>query len=201
MYSNRHSCYTCCLPFLISCNRKACSLLHLVCFWWIFKPPDVTEQCYVSVTSNQFRRGDIFTLFSLSSLLLREEYKDKRKEYRELTTEQRCLSISWERVGPRWTMLHFSERLNPAEQFLSWASPGCNQHIHYSCERQGEHVGKLGLAPDLWGLINGPCVLQLYRSGSGSCWLLRGWSDRRRNPAQTNISSIQLFISTWKDWT
>lgn len=36
-----------------------------------------------------------------------------------------------------------------------------HQHIHYSCERQGEHTGKLGLAPDLWGLINGPSVLQL----------------------------------------
>lgn len=72
------------------------------------------------------------------------------------------------------------------------------QHIHYSCERQGEHVGKLGLAADLWCLINGASVLQLGSSGPESCWVLKWWSDKQRNRAKTNTSSIQLFISNWK---
>lgn len=103
-----------------------------------------------------------------------------------------------EGIGQRWTTFHFSQRLNPSEQFLSQASPGSPQHIHYSCERQGEHVGKLGLAADLWCLINGVSVLRLGNSGPESCWVLKWWSDKQRNGAKTNISSIQLFIFNWK---
>lgn len=103
-----------------------------------------------------------------------------------------------ERIGQRWTTFHFSHRLNPSEQFLSQPPPGSPQHIHYSCERQGEHVGKLGLAADLWCLINGASVLRLGSSGPESCWVLKWWSDKQRNWAKTNTSSIPLFIFNWK---
>lgn len=59
-------------------------------------------------------------------------------------------------------------------------------------------MGKLGLAADLWCLINGASVLRLSSSGPESCWVLKWWSDKQRNWPKTNTSSIQLFISNWK---
>lgn len=133
---------------------------------------------------------------SLSSPLLHEEHRENRlRQANHRITVPQPLR---ERIGQRWTTFHISQRLNPSEQFLSQSPPGSPQHIHYSCERQGEHVGKLGLAADLWCLINGTSVLRLGSSGPESCWVLKWWSDKQRNWAKTNTSSIQLFISNWK---
>ena len=44
------------------------------------------------------------------------------------------------------------------EHFLCLAPTALEKYIHYSCERQVEHAGKLAFAPDLTRVINGTSV-------------------------------------------
>lgn len=109
-----HACF-----FMISCNNGEFSLLHSLCFWWIFKPPDVAAVlCFCNFTPNQ--QGLIFA--PLSSPLLYKKHRKNRvwkakhrimpplPPGKELARDEPCYI--------------FSERLNPSEQFLSWAPPG-----------------------------------------------------------------------------
>lgn len=159
-------------------------------FWWELTICIKKKFC---LTAHQSRQRLYLLHFHL---LFHEEHRENR--LRQANCRITVPQPLRERIGQRWTTFHFSQRLNPSEQFLSQAPPGSPQHIHYSCERQGEHVGKLGLAADLWCLINGASVLWLGSSGLESCWVLKWWSDKQRNWAKTNTSSIQLFFSNWK---
>lgn len=137
-----------------------------------------TEYAFIGVLFNLTPKQTEVISASLSSPLLHKEHRENRLRQADhrITLPQPLR----ERIGQRWTTFHFSQRLNPSEQFLRQAPPASPQHIHYSCERQGEHVGKLGLAADLWCLINGASVLRLGSSGPESCWVLKWWSDKQK---------------------
>lgn len=107
--------------------------------------------CILHFEPNQ--KGIIFTLYLRISCLKKRKEKNRVSE---ANCRKHCLSLM------RKIVFVLFLRQNPSlNRFSAGLLLVRHQHIHYSCERQGEHTGKLGLAPDLWGLINGPSVLQL----------------------------------------
>lgn len=113
--------------------------------------------------------------------------KHRGEECDEQTTELHCLPPSSERGLNHVKFFRTTTFVWTASQLF------LVQHIHYSCEQQEEHLDKLSLAPDLWGLINGLCGCP------APVW--RGEVIGEETPAQTHTSSTQLFISDQKGWT
>lgn len=149
------------------------------------------EQLRVSVTSCWIR-GESCLLYI--HFHLHTERKRERESLRGIWKANCSAATSWEIVGHRWTISHFSTRPNPSEHFLCWAL--CHPPLTYSLLLWATRraPGKLGLAPDLWRLINGPLC-----STAASHRLLVWQSDRpEKDQHRAHTSSVQLFITNWK---
>lgn len=148
------------LYLTISCNEEACVLLYSPCFWCVFQLLDFygAVSCFRNFMPNQM--GVVFTLYSLSSSQRQREREGEkvREKYWELTA-----ATSWESVGHRWTISHFSTRPNPSEHFLSWAlrhPPPTYSLLLWATRRAHGQIGfsSWPLAFDEWALVFYGCV-------------------------------------------
>lgn len=149
------------------------------------------EPFNVSITSCWIRGGShVYSIFTF----IFTQREQKRESLRGIWKANCSVATSREIVGHRWTVSHFSTRRNPSEHFLSWAL--CHPPPTYSLLLWATRraPGKLGLAPDLWRLINGPLC-----STTASHRLLVWQSDRpEKDPCRAHTFSVQLFITNWK---
>lgn len=114
---------------IVSCNDHAHMVRHSYSSdSFIFCP---TKMLFLMRIEYIYQMGVFFDLIpkqaevisaSLSSPMLHKEHRGNRlRQANHRITLPQPLR---ERIGQRWSTLHFSQRLNPSEQFLSQAPPG-----------------------------------------------------------------------------